>query len=281
LGKLLLTNQTNFDIIFGIELFTDGKYEILNKIGATVLSRRSIAVILSAIYCGLGQIYNGQLIKGIDLIIIYTMLIISTFSSSTWLSFAGISAIPFLWFVGVVDAYFHRSHRPVYARKWVLPVIFGICLSGIAALVQFFLIMNSPAKVDLAQNQPNTQKIEIDSNSNPEVQNVEQNELDTDVKDNPEPDQDGNEYQAVPHNPGSGYFSIQVAAFKQLSDAKKLLDELLYKGYSARIESPDSQHSDWYRVLIGKFYIRQDAIKLAKEISEQEKLFYIIVHRSE
>ncbi len=64
------------------------------------MSRKSpgLALVLSLIWCGIGQIYNGQTIKGIILLIVYAV-------------FVGLSAlfvgIPFafaLWIYGMVDA---------------------------------------------------------------------------------------------------------------------------------------------------------------------------------
>ena len=65
-----------------------------------------VASILSCVYCGLGQIYNRQTTKGIDFIIIYTILIISIFMpapSLPWLRVIGLSVLPLMWLIGVVD----------------------------------------------------------------------------------------------------------------------------------------------------------------------------------
>jgi TM2 domain-containing membrane protein YozV len=57
-----------------------------------------LAAALSLI-CGLGQLYNGQVVKGVILMILGTMAILSL----PWL--AGTIAIPVLWGFAIVDAF--------------------------------------------------------------------------------------------------------------------------------------------------------------------------------
>jgi len=59
----------------------------------------SIAVILSFLVCGLGQIYNGQYAKGFTLMIFYGI--------AWWLTVIviGFLIVPILWITGMVDAY--------------------------------------------------------------------------------------------------------------------------------------------------------------------------------
>jgi TM2 domain-containing membrane protein YozV len=58
-----------------------------------------LAAVLSFFICGLGQIYNGQIVKGIAMLIAYTI--------SWYLIFAiiGLVTTPILWLWGMVDAY--------------------------------------------------------------------------------------------------------------------------------------------------------------------------------
>ena len=58
-----------------------------------------IAAIASAIWCGLGQIYNGQIGKGIGLMIAYA------FSALLCLVLIGFLTTPVLWIYGIYDAY--------------------------------------------------------------------------------------------------------------------------------------------------------------------------------
>ena len=58
-----------------------------------------IAAVLSFFICGLGQIYNGQILKGIIIIICYAL---------SWLLMylvVGFVLVPILWIWGMYDAY--------------------------------------------------------------------------------------------------------------------------------------------------------------------------------
>jgi TM2 domain-containing membrane protein YozV len=59
----------------------------------------AIAVVLSFLVCGLGQIYNGQYAKGFVLIVCYAV--------AWWLTIIliGFLIAPILWISGMVDAY--------------------------------------------------------------------------------------------------------------------------------------------------------------------------------
>jgi TM2 domain-containing membrane protein YozV/RNA polymerase subunit RPABC4/transcription elongation factor Spt4 len=58
-----------------------------------------IAAVLSALFVGLGQIYNGEILKGIILIIAYAV------SYVLILILIGFITTPLLWIYGVYDAY--------------------------------------------------------------------------------------------------------------------------------------------------------------------------------
>ncbi len=58
-----------------------------------------------SLFCGLGQLYNGQMIKGIVLMILGALAIWS------WPSLAAKVAIPILWGFAIVDA-FRQARRP-------------------------------------------------------------------------------------------------------------------------------------------------------------------------
>lgn len=58
-----------------------------------------LAAVLSFFYMGLGQIYNGQIAKGIAFIVAYSI---------SWLLILiviGVITTPILWFFGMYDAY--------------------------------------------------------------------------------------------------------------------------------------------------------------------------------
>ena len=58
-----------------------------------------LAAVLSFFWCGLGQIYNGQIGKGIAMLVIYAI--------SWWMMWLiiGLITTPILWIWGMVDAY--------------------------------------------------------------------------------------------------------------------------------------------------------------------------------
>lgn len=58
-----------------------------------------LAAVLSFFWCGLGQIYNGQILKGLVMLLLYGL--------SWWLMFVMIGFIttPILWIWGIIDAY--------------------------------------------------------------------------------------------------------------------------------------------------------------------------------
>ncbi len=63
------------------------------------LKNPSLAVILSFFFMGLGQIYNGQIGKGILFIILYAISI-----ALCWV-IIGFITTPILWIIGMIDAY--------------------------------------------------------------------------------------------------------------------------------------------------------------------------------
>ena len=214
------------------------------------MNKRIVALVLSFIYCGLGQIYNRQIAKGLDFIIVYTILIVFFFSSSPLLHFLGLSILPFMWFMGMVDAYvyeFLSEGKFIQKKRWLLIIASGIVFSALVVFIQI-LLLGKPSAFD-RQNV---------------ISSVEQ-KVHTEVKSEPD---------------SSQFFSIQAAAFKYLEEAEKFRDELLNKRYSARVERSTLTEEVWYRVLIGRFQTRQDAIRIAEELNAQEDISYMIVSRS-
>lgn len=67
-----------------------------------------LAAVMSFFWCGLGQIYNGQIGKGIAMLVLYGIS-----WSMMWL-IVGIITTPILWIWGIVDAY--RTAERINAR---------------------------------------------------------------------------------------------------------------------------------------------------------------------
>ena len=63
------------------------------------LKNPGLAAVLSFLYCGLGQIYNGQIGKGIGFIVGYFI------SLALMFVIIGFITTPILWIWGMVDAY--------------------------------------------------------------------------------------------------------------------------------------------------------------------------------
>lgn len=57
------------------------------------------AAVLSFLWCGLGQIYNGQIGKGVLMMVVYVISFLLIFV------LIGIITTPILWIWGMVDAY--------------------------------------------------------------------------------------------------------------------------------------------------------------------------------
>lgn len=58
-----------------------------------------VAAILSFFWAGLGQIYNGQLAKGIGFIVLYAFSVLLLFVG------IGLILVPLVWIIGIWDAY--------------------------------------------------------------------------------------------------------------------------------------------------------------------------------
>jgi len=118
------------------------------------MNKRVVPLVLSFIYCGLGQLYNRQIAKGLDFIIIYTLLLGSHFVPS--FRAIGLSLVPLMWFIGMVDAY--MGDNAIFdKKKWLLGVLPGIVIS----LGTFYMLYIQPAMnpdvsdVRITQTNPN------------------------------------------------------------------------------------------------------------------------------
>jgi TM2 domain-containing membrane protein YozV len=77
-----------------------------------VRSARSagLAAVLSFFWCGLGQIYNGEIGKGVVFILLYLA------SWALIFVFVGLLTTPLLWVWGMVDAYHTAERRSAEAE---------------------------------------------------------------------------------------------------------------------------------------------------------------------
>lgn len=127
------------------------------------MSGRIIALILSFIYCGFGQIYKRQIMKGIDFIIIYTVLILSFFfspsiSPSPLLRYSILSVISLLWTFGMADAYVDSEMfaELLTSRKLILLII--ILLVILPGVVIMLLAISGILPASHESSKPDIQK---------------------------------------------------------------------------------------------------------------------------
>ncbi|WP_342387746.1 hypothetical protein [Salinicoccus bachuensis] len=69
-----------------------------------------IAAVLSALISGLGQIYNGQILKGIIIILLQVI------NGALTIVLIGYVFLPIVWLYAVIDAY--RSAEKINARNF-------------------------------------------------------------------------------------------------------------------------------------------------------------------
>ncbi|WP_332691495.1 hypothetical protein [Halalkalibacter lacteus] len=78
---------------------------------AQPLKNAGLAAVLSALWCGLGQIYNGQIGKGI------AFMIIQFINALLMFIIIGFITYPIMWIWGMVDAYRHAEQMNMQSRN--------------------------------------------------------------------------------------------------------------------------------------------------------------------
>lgn len=75
---------------------------------------------------------------------------------------------------------------------------------------------------------------------------------------------------AMPKIDPNGRYTVQIGAFQNQKEANKLVSSLKTKGYPAfikQVETPDKK--TWYRVRVGTFATRTDAVNYGNKLKEQ------------
>lgn len=232
------------------------------------MSKRK-ALILSLIYCGLGQIYKGDKTKGIIFIALYSLIIVLFvfFSSfSLLIRLFVLSILILMWLMGMIDAYIEEDtddeavldkkrvtiwHRLLNAMEVI--VICGVVITIVMATFPGF------------EGKPAAQA------KKPEIKEK------VEIKDEVKAEDKAETEKAEPEEPV--FFSIQIGAFADPRSAKKIYDQLRRKGYQVRLESPSSTGDKLHRILIGKFSTEQQATWVGEELKKREKISYVIVER--
>lgn len=251
---------------------------------------RILALILSSIYCGFGQIYKREILKGINFVIIYTALILSLAFLSHISQLAMIVTMTLLmlmWLIGMIDAYaddkifIEGNHGLLWKTLIMVFIAIGIFGSVLNVTVLFVypqLFLSSQKDSEpLLQGKPDVikeQVLEEQNNitQNP-VMNSDQNTSETQVFSIDIPKVEPKTSQPkMKEDIGLQkieYYTVQVGMFSNVKNAENLADQLKAKGYSTVVINPSSD-SDFYKVAIGKFDSKDGAAKFAEKLNRNK-----------
>ena len=225
------------------------------------LRNRKAALLLSFICPGLGQIYKREVLKGINFIIICALLILPLFCFSSpprLLHLLRLSILLILWLVGMADAYMDdelfMGRHGWFAVQRVLAIL-PLVVIFIAVAALLMLWTQDPAVTN--------ERLMPDA------------DLKATLDDSPNQADAGTSIQSD----NSIYFSVQVAAFRELERAEAVYRDLLSKGYTVRIGQFISADELWHRVIVGKFPTEQDAMSFTETLHERERFSDMVVRR--
>jgi len=71
---------------------------------------------------------------------------------------------------------------------------------------------------------------------------------------------------------------IQVASFTAKTRAVKIMKELKSKGYDARIEKVMFSNGAWYRIILGPYYDKQEAVISKRRIEKDPRFHPFFIH---
>ncbi len=229
------------------------------------LNERVIALVLSFLCCGLGQIYNRQILKGIDLIIIYSVMIaLAIFSSSNINRSLILAFVSFLWIIGMIDAYIDGDwiflKRKLVFTYLAISIFPAILIITFSFLKHFYLGSNSIAN--------DSGDIVMSSISNVAVENSPKKEKSS-----------INIISEISHISEPSKLYIQVAALKDLENVVRLRKRLEKKGYSVVVEPLKLQDQFLHKVIINDIKDGDSAKLIADELKKEENLNVIIYRR--
>jgi hypothetical protein len=260
---------------------------------------RILALILSLVYCGLGQIYKGKVLKGINLAIIYTTLVLSLIFLSSISQLALLILIFLLilmWLTGMLDAYADENTFIIgnHGLLWntLIMVLIAVGISGSVVTVTVLIVQpqvfalgfgnmtthvtsDNKATKDLSQIKPmGTEKSNLvlqgDTSQNqvPKANtsdSIQENlvQVSNDTKDISSKIKEGVKSEKA------SYYSIQAGAFSESERAESLAKQLREKGYSIHIISPSPDESpELYKVLVGKFDNEDIVTRTAEKLNK-------------
>ncbi len=77
------------------------------------------------------------------------------------------------------------------------------------------------------------------------------------------------------------FYSVQVGSFRKVEQAYRLQDQLIKKGYQARIGlSIVEGKGAWYRVRVGRYADRGSANKTAQRLQKSENVDVLVMRVS-
>ncbi|PON16993.1 hypothetical protein C2W62_15550 [Candidatus Entotheonella serta] len=86
---------------------------------------------------------------------------------------------------------------------------------------------------------------------------------------------------ALPNPPEALFYSVQVGSFRKVEQAYRLQDQLIKKGYQARIGlSIVEGKGAWYRVRVGRYADRGSANKTAQRLQNIENIDVLVMRVS-
>ena len=256
---------------------------------------RILALILSLIYCGFGQIYKGEVLKGINFAVIYTALILSLVFLSSVSPLAQLILILLLilmWLIGVIDAYadektfIEGNHGLLW--KTLIMVLIVVVISGSVVAVTILIVRpqvftsgfgNTVTTTHVASDNKTKDLSQQDSSQN----QMSKPQTSENIKENPiqvsnDPKNIGSDEIKKDAVSAAKYYTVQVGAFSESESAQDLLKQLKEKGYSVRVISPLPDESPaLYKVQVGKLDNKDSATKLAEKLNKYEGIISVVV----
>ena len=167
-----------------------------------------------------------------------------------------------MWLMGMVDAYIDDEMLMGTSRSFMwqklasaLPVVV-ICVAIVTLLALWSEILTETGdnlKTDVQKAETPTA---------PASENVS-------IAAKPDSD-DSDNAQVGSKSTVSERFVVQAAAFKDMEKAEKMYRDLQARNYTVRIEHPKPTEEDWYRVLVGEFSDKQEAIVFMEKLRKRE-----------
>ena len=270
---------------------------------------RILALILSLIYCGFGQIYKGEVLKGINFAVIYTALILSLVFLSSVAPLAQLILIFLLilmWLIGIIDAYadektfIEGNHGLLWKTLIMVLIVVGISGSVVAVTIlivrpQVFTpgfgnITTHVAVDNKTKDLSQLKSMETENSSIGLQEDTLQNQIPkpqtTDnIQENPiqvsnDPKNIGSDEIKKDAVSAAKYYTVQVGAFSENESAQDLLKQLKEKGYSVRVISPLPDESPaLYKVQVGKFDNKDSAANLAEKLNKYGYITGVVINK--